>query len=38
MKKLDIKYELEKIWIVLNRHTKELEKLRAEIKGDDGKG
>ena len=38
MKKLDIKYELKKIWIVLKRHTKELEELRAEKKGDGGKG
>ena len=26
---LDIKYELEKIWIVLNRHTEELELKRS---------
>ena len=25
---MDIKYELDKIWIVINRHTKELEDLQ----------
>lgn len=38
MTKKQIEYELEKIWIVLNRHTEELDKLRTEKKGDDGEG